>query len=214
MPYPYPAHETQFIGSEYSQVVDMDLCDLLQTMRLDPSYAAEQGVNMLKPAEEAVPVSFPVPQSMPVPEEAMALEDVNYHSDTASESSDLQVNPPPLPNPEPEPAPHWYGCAYLQVIQSQLDNCQTTCGEYLDVIFTHREILYSYPGAHTECARAFTDMAYAFEKRAWRSDREADVEAVTSFRHEAWVIASSLAPVQSPKSVNNSSYVCHGMPMM
>lgn len=105
-----------------------------------------------------------------------------FQSDTASESS----------NSKPNAECKRYGCSYLQVIQSQLEKCQTTGGEYLDIIFTHREILYSYPAAHQECARAFTDLAYTMEKRAWRADRDADTEAVSSFRHEAWVIASSL----------------------
>lgn len=87
-----------------------------------------------------------------------------------------------------------YGCIYLQTIQAQLQaqGYPTTGGEYLDTIFTHREILFSYPGAHMECARALSDLAYQLETRAWRADREADLEAVTAFRHEAWVIASQL----------------------
>jgi hypothetical protein len=39
---------------------------------------------------------------------------------------------------------------------------------------------------------SFSDLAYSLEKRAWRVDREADTEAVTAFRHEAWMIAASL----------------------
>ena len=87
-----------------------------------------------------------------------------------------------------------YGCAYLQAIQQQLreQGFPTTCGEYLDTIFTHREILFSYPAMHVHCARALSDLAYTMEKRAWRADREADSEAVAAFRHEAWVIASQL----------------------
>lgn len=73
-----------------------------------------------------------------------------------------------------------------------MEEYQTTNGVYLDAIFTHREILYSYPAAHQECARAFSDIAYLLESRAWRADREADTEAVAAFRHEAWVIASQL----------------------
>lgn len=84
-----------------------------------------------------------------------------------------------------------YGCAYLQAIRSQLEDYPTTGGEYLDAIFTHREIFHSYPTVHRDCARGFSDLAYLLEKRAWRSDREADIDAVTAFRHEAWVIASS-----------------------
>ncbi|KAG7449726.1 uncharacterized protein BT62DRAFT_603481 [Guyanagaster necrorhizus] len=84
------------------------------------------------------------------------------------------------------------GCAYLQALQMQLDNYPTTGGEYLEAIFTHREILCAYPVAHQLCAQGFSDIAYALEQRAWRADREADTEAIVAFRHEAWMIASTL----------------------
>lgn len=66
----------------------------------------------------------------------------------------------------------------------------STGGEYLDAIFVHREILFSQPAAHRDCALAFSDLAGILEKRPWRSDRDADSEAVAAFRHEAWVVAS------------------------
>jgi len=86
------------------------------------------------------------------------------------------------------------GCAYLRAIRHQLQwgSYTTTGGDYLDAIFTHREILFSQPMAHTDCARAFSDLAAMLEKRAWRSDRDADPEAVAAFRHEAWVVASTV----------------------
>lgn len=77
-------------------------------------------------------------------------------------------------------------------MRRQLDNYTTTGGEYLETIFTHREILSSYPSAHHQCARAFSDIAYMLEQRAWRADRDADSEAVSAFRHEAWTIANTL----------------------
>lgn len=83
-----------------------------------------------------------------------------------------------------------HGCAYLRTISSQLDSFATTSGEYLEAIFTHREIFSAYPGAHPQCARGFSDIAYAMEQRAWRADRDADIEAVNAFRHEAWMIAA------------------------
>jgi len=85
-----------------------------------------------------------------------------------------------------------YGCAYLKAIRNQLESYPTTSGEYLEIIMVHREIFNSFPGAHHDCARAFTDLAYSIEQRAWRSDRDADVDAVVAFRHEAWVIASTM----------------------
>jgi len=104
-----------------------------------------------------------------------------------------------------------YGCAYLQSIRSQLEDYPTTGGEYLDAIFTHREILHSYPAVHRDCARGFSDLAYLLEKRAWRSDREADIEAVTAFRYEAWVIASLFPSPQN--NVIQQRSVCV-IPMM
>ena len=85
-----------------------------------------------------------------------------------------------------------YGCAYLKAIRNQLESYPTTGAEYLEAIMIHREILNSFPGAHHDCARAFTDLAYSIECRAWRSDRDADMDAVVAFRHEAWVIASTM----------------------
>lgn len=83
------------------------------------------------------------------------------------------------------------GCAYIQAVRRQFDNFTTTGGEYLEAIFTHREIFSAYPEAHRQCARGFSDMAYMLERRAWRADRDADLEAITAFRHEAWAIAAA-----------------------
>ncbi|KAG6920212.1 hypothetical protein DXG01_004981 [Tephrocybe rancida] len=89
-------------------------------------------------------------------------------------------------------APEYYGCEYLQAMRRQLESYSTTGGEYLEAIFTHREILSCYPSAHHQCARGFSDIAYMLEKRAWRADRDADTEAVSAFRHEAWQIAATM----------------------
>ncbi|KDQ52839.1 hypothetical protein JAAARDRAFT_39821 [Jaapia argillacea MUCL 33604] len=85
-----------------------------------------------------------------------------------------------------------YGCALLQTLQSQLEQYQTTGGEYLDVIFTHREMYIAHPQGHRCCARGFTDIARFLEMRPWRADRESDAEAVAAFRHEAIMVASSV----------------------
>ncbi|KAF9485985.1 hypothetical protein BDN70DRAFT_367228 [Pholiota conissans] len=191
---PYVTHETHhFIGSD-NDSVDMDLCDLLQTMKLDSRFDSR------KPTEDAVHFAL-LPQSVTPPpslQDELMLEVANYHSDAESESSisssssetqQLAVKPK-------EDEKRLYGCVYLQTIQAQLQaqGYPTTGGEYLDTIFTHREILFSYPAAHVHCARGLSDLAYELETRAWRADREADLEAVTAFRHEAWVIASQLLP--------------------
>lgn len=81
---------------------------------------------------------------------------------------------------------------YLQTIRSQFGNDPGLGGEYLEAIFTHREIFSSFPMAHRECARAFTDLASLIEQKAWNLGLGADTDAVTAFRHEAWMIASAL----------------------
>lgn len=156
-----------------------------------------------KTEESAVQVVYP-PQSI---QDDIIPEDLSYQSDAAKWESSHSSSGSSHAN--------ICGCAYLQAIQAQLEDYQTTGGEYLEAIFTHREILSAYPAAHQECARAFSDLAYSLETRAWRADREADSEAVSAFRHEAWVIASSLAPVpMKPKeSTQKPSFVCI-MPMM
>lgn len=102
--------------------------------------------------------------------------------------STLKPNPP---KPKPtESAP--CGCGLLQAIHAQLtsDRFPTTGGDYLEAIFTHREVFHAFPQGHRGCAVAFTDIASCLEKRAWRADRDADYEAVAAFRNEAWVIAN------------------------
>lgn len=85
-----------------------------------------------------------------------------------------------------------YGCSYLRAIKQRLDSTTTTNGEYLDVIFMHRGITSASPSAHRDCARGFSDIAHLLEKRAWRADRDSDLEAVAAFRYEAWSIVDSL----------------------
>jgi hypothetical protein len=73
-----------------------------------------------------------------------------------------------------------------------MDEFQTTGGEYVETIFTHREIFAVHPVAHRDCARSFSDIASVLERRAWRADRDSDTEAVAAFRYEAWVIANAM----------------------
>ncbi len=70
------------------------------------------------------------------------------------------------------------------------DVLQTTCGEYLELIFIHREAFAARPAAHTGCSAGFSALARTLELRAWRADRDADTEAVAAFRHEAWMVAA------------------------
>ncbi|KAI0302341.1 hypothetical protein B0F90DRAFT_1816552 [Multifurca ochricompacta] len=85
-------------------------------------------------------------------------------------------------------------CALLQALTHWYDpdaeQLQTTCGEYLELIFIHREAFAARPSAHAACSAAFSALARALELRAWRADRDADTEAVAAFRHEAWMVAA------------------------
>jgi len=85
-------------------------------------------------------------------------------------------------------------CAFLQALTHWYDpdaeQVQTTCGEYLELIFIHREAFAARPSAHEGCSAAFSALARSLELRAWRADRDADTEAVAAFRHEAWMVAA------------------------
>ena len=90
-------------------------------------------------------------------------------------------------------APPPCGCALLQWLRDQLAEGRyaTTGGDYLEIIFTHREAFHAFPDGHRTCAIGFSDIAADLERREMRPDRESDPEAAAAFRHEAWVIASS-----------------------
>jgi len=119
----------------------------------------------------------------------------SYQSDTSvSSSSSVVKRSPPPPHSLPEP------CALLQAIigvydpttEDELDHFPTTCGEYLDLLFTHRELFTAAPSTHTGCPAGLTRLARALELRAWRVDRECDSEAIAAFRHESWQISAWL----------------------
>ena len=106
----------------------------------------------------------------------------NQSGTTASSSSS---DAPPTPAP----------CALLEALTRSYDpdaaeELQTSCGEYLELIFIHREAFAARPSAHAGCSAGFSALARALELRAWRADRDADTEAVAAFRHEAWMVAA------------------------
>lgn len=98
----------------------------------------------------------------------------------SSSSSDAPTSPGP--------------CGLLEALTRCYDpdaeGVQTSCGEYLELIFIHREAFAARPAAHAGCSAAFSALARALELRAWRADRDADTEAVAAFRHEAWMVAA------------------------
>jgi hypothetical protein len=100
------------------------------------------------------------------------------------------LEPPSAQSGSKEPGA-FYGCAYLQAMQQQLLSYGTSTGEYVEAVFTHRDLFLAYPQAHRDCARGYTDIAKVLDNREWRSDRDGDCEAASVFRHEARMLASS-----------------------
>lgn len=118
-------------------------------------------------------------------------EDSLYEPNQSVSSPQLSANansPPPLPSLE-----SLTGCRLLQHTHHCLltDSCRTSNGDYLELIFTHREVLLAYPEGHRQCAIGFSDMASTLEAREWRADRDSDGEAASAFRHEASWVAHS-----------------------
>ncbi|KAJ7169075.1 hypothetical protein C8R43DRAFT_982173 [Mycena crocata] len=159
---------TRLQGSHFAMQgssMEMDLCELLLSMKLDQPMKQE---------------STREPSSLPLAAD----------NDESMSEAYLPNNTLICTAPSPPCEPSYQGCAYLQSIQSQLDSFPTTGGEYIESIFTHRQIFFAYPGGHRCCARAFSDLACSLQRREWRADREADMEAVTAFHYEAQFIAS------------------------
>lgn len=113
--------------------------------------------------------------------------------------SDLSFTLPRSVQPEPHAASlshskgaeSFHGCAYLQAVQEQLGAYGTSTGDYLEAVFTHRELFVVYPQGHRACAIGYTNLATMLENREWRPDRDGDMEAAGVFRHEAMMLASS-----------------------
>lgn len=96
--------------------------------------------------------------------------------------------------------PRQCGCGLLQYLQGQVSSglYPTTGGDYLETIFTHRDMFRAYPQGHQECVLGFHDLARAIERREWRTDRDSDAEAVAAFRNEAWIIANATTFLVTP----------------
>ncbi|KZV66455.1 hypothetical protein PENSPDRAFT_689018 [Peniophora sp. CONT] len=122
----------------------------------------------------------------------VAMSDEEHYLSDASVSSTSSAGKPSSTPVPPEP------CALLQSIiglydpAEELEDFPTTCGEYLELLFTHRELFSACPHAHTGCPAGLAQLARALELRAWRADRECDAEAVAAFRHESWQVAAWL----------------------
>ncbi|KAH9944585.1 hypothetical protein B0H21DRAFT_463718 [Amylocystis lapponica] len=110
-------------------------------------------------------------------------EDFTYQRNPSASSSSTATADAPLP----------CACPLLQHIHEEVHSggYPTVGGEYLEVIFTHREAFSAFPQGHRACAVSFSDLAQDLERRGGRADRDGDAEAVAAFRHEAWVIANA-----------------------
>jgi hypothetical protein len=126
--------------------------------------------------------------SEPEPTLPTTASDIQMNDGGSSQSA--STGPSGSSDAPSSPAP----CAFLQALTHWYDpdaeEVQTTCGEYLELIFIHREAFAARPAAHTGCSAAFSALARSLELRAWRADRDADTEAVAAFRHEAWMVAT------------------------
>ncbi|KAJ8520468.1 hypothetical protein ONZ45_g2728 [Pleurotus djamor] len=171
---------------------DMDLCEMLMMMKLaeqqqNVQKSPSSQPNMVGNLDDVDMSDDPSYQVCLLPflssEYPSQLVKNLKQSDTGSESS--TSSSPPV-NVE------FYGCAYLQAVQAQMDNFPDSGKQYLDTIFAHRDLFMSSPHSHSECSRGFSDMAYLLEQQAWKEERAPDTDAVAAFRHEAWTVAMSL----------------------
>jgi len=187
------------IHSHPMSELDIELTALLESLSL------QQRIRTM--TNEPAPTTAPTAPTAP----DMQMNDAgnNYQSDTTASSSSSDAPPSPkaggaaaavatqavaVTTPPP--------CALLGSLtrsydpdtdtdtDGAADALQTSCGEYLELIFIHREAFAALPSAHVGCPAGFSALARALELRAWRADRDADTEAVAAFRHEAWMVAA------------------------
>lgn len=167
--------------------IDDQLATLLQTMSLGKRWnVSQRDIESEKPLLSL---------------SALQRHDV-YMSDSSDSEDSIDEPHQPVSSPQPSastnstPAPPppsidtLNGCRLLQYVQHCLHSgtYQTCSGDYLETIFTHREVSLAYPEGHRQCAIGFSELASELEAREWRADRDHDGDAVQAFRHEAqWV---------------------------
>ncbi|EED83442.1 predicted protein [Postia placenta Mad-698-R] len=174
-------HVTTWRGDNSMMEIDMHLTQLLSSMTLNGPWRPDILLCNLEKGKRRVVADLSSSDS--------AHHACTTHTDVMSQpnlsgssnyTATVDVQPP-------------CGCALLQGIRDQLllERYPTTGGEYLEAIFTHREVFFAFPEGHQMCAIGFTDLAKDLETRNARADRDGDGEAAAAFRHEAWVIASN-----------------------
>jgi len=154
------------IHSHPMSELDLELAALLDSLSL------QQKIRANEPATPAPAASD------------TQMNDAGSYQQSGTTASSSSSDAPTSPGP----------CALLEALTRWYDpdaeDVQTSCGEYLELIFIHRELFAARPSAHVGCSAAFSALARALELRAWRADRDADSEAVAAFRHEAWMVAA------------------------
>ncbi|KAI0036142.1 hypothetical protein K488DRAFT_67899 [Vararia minispora EC-137] len=157
--------------------LDADLAALLDALSLQQKADVRANESIEIENEPDVPMS----------------DEESYQSDTSASSSSSAARPSsPASPPDPCPLLQAIIGIYDPVSSEELEHFPTTCGAYLELLFTHRELFAASPGAHTGCPAGFSRLARALELRAWRADRECDSEAVAAFRHESWQVSAWL----------------------
>jgi len=188
MTMPSPIHSRPTGMSE----LDFELAALLDTLSLQQRITTTS-----QPAAAAATAASPASAPPTVTVSDIQMNDAG-NSQSGTTASSNSSDAPRSATVTATAAP----CAFLESLtrsydldaaaddSEELHQVQTTCGEYLDLIFIHRDLFAGRPSAHAGCSAAFTSLARALELRAWRADRDADIEAIVAFRHEAWMIAA------------------------
>ncbi|CCM06466.1 uncharacterized protein FIBRA_08731 [Fibroporia radiculosa] len=159
--------------------IDSHLTQLLGNMTLDSRW------HKTVFESERPDLRSPTPEHDALMSDSSDTEDPTYQRpSTLASSSSIETASAPPP----------CACALVQALRGLVHAGQypTTGGEYLEAIFTHREAFAAFPQGHRACAVEFSNLATDLERREMRADRDGDGEAAAAFRHEAWVLWSSI----------------------
>ena len=60
--------------------------------------------------------------------------------------------------------------------------------DFLDTILTHRDAYLTFPAGHRTCSQAFTELAFALERRAAANGSDGDLDTAIALHNEAWLM--------------------------
>ena len=66
---------------------------------------------------------------------------------------------------------------------------RTSSADFLEAILAHRESYMTFPQGHKGCSNAFTQLAFALERRGNESHVEGDIDTAIALHNEAWLTA-------------------------